>query len=100
MRKHQFGRIENLAIQGGQPFLTCGTKVVRIARLGVEEAGFLPCADDFDLKRPVRNLFEELERLQNGTVVKLEFRHGLPFLLETAVAACVESAPHINEQKG
>jgi hypothetical protein len=31
----------------------------------------------------VSDLFAELMRLENGTVIRLEFRHGLPFLLET-----------------
>jgi hypothetical protein len=39
--------------------------------------------DEFQLKRQVFDLFEELESLPDGTVVRLEFRHGLPFLLET-----------------
>lgn len=43
--------------------------------------------DDFELKRQVRDLFAELMRLENGTVIRLEFRHGLPFLLETAATS-------------
>lgn len=43
--------------------------------------------EEFELKRQVRDLFEELERIQDGTVIRLEFRHGLPFLLETAPSA-------------
>jgi hypothetical protein len=39
--------------------------------------------DDFELKKAVCDLLDELERLQNGMVVLLEFKHGLPFLLET-----------------
>jgi hypothetical protein len=35
------------------------------------------------MKRPVRDLFDELSRLGDGTVISLEFRHGLPFRLET-----------------
>jgi hypothetical protein len=30
----------------------------------------------------VRDLFDELERLQDGVVIRLEFRHGLPCLIE------------------
>jgi hypothetical protein len=39
----------------------------------------------FELKQSVRDLFDELGRLQNGTVVRLEFKHGLPFSLEAVV---------------
>jgi hypothetical protein len=34
------------------------------------------------LKRQVRELFEELERISDGTVIRLDFRHGLPFSVE------------------
>jgi hypothetical protein len=43
------------------------------------------------LKKAVRDLFDELERLDKGTVVRLEFKRGLPCLLETAVAAIGDS---------
>ena len=33
------------------------------------------------------HLFDELGRLDNGSVVRLEFKRGLPCLLETAAAA-------------
>ncbi len=39
-------------------------------------------AGEFELKRAVHDLFTELTRLGDGTIVRLEFRHGLPFLLE------------------
>lgn len=88
MRKHQFGRIENLPVQAGQPVLDRGIKVVRVARLGGENGGTkVPGGDKFELKQAVRDLFEELARLDNGSVVKLEFRRGLPYLLETTPAA-------------
>jgi hypothetical protein len=49
------------------------------------------------LKRQGRDLLEELERLQNGAVIRLEFRHGLPFLLETTptVFPLRESPPEV-----
>ena len=36
MRENQFGRVENLRVQAGQPLLDRGVKVVRVARLGGE----------------------------------------------------------------
>ena len=82
MRAHQFGRIENMAIRASEPILNGDVKVVGVARLGsVSHA--VTRTDEFELKRQVRDLFEELDRLQDGTVILLEFRHGLPFLLET-----------------
>jgi hypothetical protein len=81
---HQFGRIENMPVRAGKPILNSDVKVVRAARLGGGSAAAKVIrTDEFELKRQVRELFEELDRLQDGTVILLEFRHGLPFLLET-----------------
>ena len=88
MIEHQFGRLEHVPIQGGQPVLDGGVKVVRVARLGGERGGTtVPDTSEFELKQEVRGLFDELARLQNGTVVRLEFRHGLPFSVETIATA-------------
>jgi hypothetical protein len=84
MHVHQFGRIENILVRAGEPILNSDVQVVRVARLGGgSEAAKVTNAEEFELKRQVRDLFEELEHLQDGTVIRLEFRHGLPFLLET-----------------
>jgi len=84
MREHQFGRIENMPIREGQPAPDADTRIVRVVRLGSEsERSKVPVGEEFELKQAVRDLFEELARLRIGTIVKLEFRHGLPFLLET-----------------
>jgi hypothetical protein len=84
MHAYQFGRIENMPIRGGQPILDSNLKVIRVARLGAESGGAQgTTGKDFELKKQVRDLFERLGRLQDGTVISLEFRHGLPFLLET-----------------
>jgi hypothetical protein len=58
---------------------------VRVACLGGGENGGtkIPGSDEFELKRSVRDLFDELARLGNGTVVRLQFKRGLPCLLET-----------------
>ena len=88
MHVHQFGRIENMPVRDGQPVLDCNMKVVRVARLGSEHDRMKAVAgNEFELKKHVRDLFEELDRLQAGTVISLEFRHGLPFLLETTPSA-------------
>lgn len=87
MRDFQFGRVENMPFQEGQPASDGNTRIVRVVRLGSESAGSkVRDGDEFELKQPVRDLFEELAQLRNGTVVRLEFRHGLPFLLETVAS--------------
>ncbi len=87
MREHQFGRIENLTVQDGQPVLDRRIRIVRVARLGGPRSETeLAISDDFELNQSVCDLFAELSRLQNATTIRLEFRHGLPWLLETIEA--------------
>ena len=87
MRQHQFGRVENMPVQDGQPAPDRDTRIVRAVRFGGESSGSkFPNADEFELKQSVRDLFDELARLRNGAVVRLEFRHGLPCLLETVAS--------------
>ena len=84
MREHQFGRIENMPVRAGQPVLDRNLKVVRVACLGDASCGTtFPLSDEFELKRVVCNLFDELARLGHGTVVRLDFKRGLPCRLET-----------------
>jgi hypothetical protein len=83
MSEYQFGRVENMAVRAGQPHLNSEVRVVRVARLGGASGGInVPTAIDFELKQSVCDLLDELVRFQNGTILKLEFRHGLPYLLE------------------
>jgi len=92
MHLHQFGRIENMPVRDGEPIFNSDVKVVRVARLGGgSDAAQVTRAIEFELKRQVRDLFEELERLREGTVIRLEFRHGLPFLLETTAHFIADS---------
>ena len=94
MPAHQFGRIENMSVWAGQPILDQDVKVVRVARLCSESGGTnMPGGDEFELKRSVRNMFAALARLGNGIVVSLEFRHGLPFLIEIMAPIHESKAP-------
>ena len=92
MRELQFGRIENMSIRGGQPILDHDVKIVRVARLGSEDGTSEAASDDYELKQPVRDLFDRLARFENGTVLSLEFRHGLPFVLETMTHIALSAA--------
>jgi hypothetical protein len=84
MSAHQFGRIENLPVRRGEPLFDQNVRIVRAAHLGGRDGGTsAPQAGDFELKQVVCDLFDELLQLQDGTIVRLEFRHGLPCLLET-----------------
>ena len=88
MREHQFGRIENMTVRDGEPVFDRHLKIVRLVRLNGRGRGQKTFgADEFELKDSVRDLFDELARLENGSVITLEFRHGLPFLLEMLIEA-------------
>jgi hypothetical protein len=83
MSECQFGRVENMRVVAGQPVLDRGVNVVRVRRLGGDSGGTrVPNSDKFELKQPVYNLFNELAQLGTGVIVRLEFRRGLPCLLE------------------
>jgi hypothetical protein len=100
MREHQFGRIENLRVQGGQPIRDRLVRVVRAARLGGQgERASIP-GDEFELKQEACDLIDELVQLGSGMVVKLEFRHGLPFLIETTSELNVESGATESQPRG
>ena len=95
MREHQFGRIENMSVRAGQPILDSDMNVVRTARLGGESGGTrVPSTDEFELKRSFCELFEELARIDNGVVVRLEFKRGLPCLIDARVKLLALSRPH------
>jgi hypothetical protein len=91
MRENQSGRIEDMPVQAGQPLPDKAARVVRVAPLGGgENCGTKVPSDDYELKKAVSDLFDELERLDNGTVVMLKFKHGLPLLLETSATAMAD----------
>ena len=71
-----------MPVRAGAPILNIDVKVVRVTHLGGRHVA-KALTEGFELKSQVRDLLEELERLQDGMVIRLEFRHGLPFLLET-----------------
>jgi hypothetical protein len=87
MQGINFGRIEALAVRGGDPILDPPPRVVREVKFGGEngprpEVGIA----DFFLKAPVVELFEHLDRLGSGTIAVLEVKHGLPFRMLIAEA--------------
>jgi len=80
MQGINFGRIERLHINDGQPVLDPRPTVVREHLFGGEN-GPRPehFAADFLLKRKVLDLFAMFDKLGNGTIDVLEIKHGLPF---------------------
>lgn len=80
MRRLQFGSIEALPISNKEPELD-RARIRRDIKLGSNTIPPACDSEQFELKRQVVELFEQLEALGNGTVEALEVRHGLPFRL-------------------
>ena len=87
MRRHQFGKVENVRILEGLPRLGAEERLVRAIKFGV------PCSappfntpDSFALKAEVIELLEATRAMRTGVIRRLEFRHGLPAHLELEVA--------------
>lgn len=88
MQSINFGRIENLTIRDGDPVLEPLPRIVREVKFGGEN-GPRPERDvrNFLLKTQVVELFHSLDQIDNGVLVVLEIKHGLPFrmlLVESA----------------
>jgi hypothetical protein len=82
IHEHQVDRVENMRFLAGQPILDHDVRVVHLARLGGENATNEVASEEYELKRPVRDLLDRPALLEKGTLLKLEFRHGLPLSLE------------------
>ena len=90
MQLINFGRIEGLPVRAGKPVWNEQTRVVRKIKLGGDNAS-RPEADldDFELKREVIDLFEEIKKLGDGQILTLEIKHGLPFAMDVEEFAAV-----------
>ena len=80
MQALNHGRIRNILVRGGEPRLTPMASIERLVRFGGDNQ---PRAEmdleDFALKSQVRELFECLDRMGEGLILKLEVKGGLPF---------------------
>ncbi|MGO9111120.1 MAG: hypothetical protein ACLP9L_18000 [Thermoguttaceae bacterium] len=64
---------------------TPAPKITKAIKLGADTTERPATAnDDFALKRHVTDLFEQFDRLPDGSVVTIEVRHGLPARLIVA----------------
>jgi len=82
MQRINFGRIDDLRIQCGEPVFDPPPRVYREIKIGAEN-GPRPevSIGDFALKDKVAELFAHMEALGDGKVERLEVKHGLPFHL-------------------
>ena len=79
MQRVNFGRIENLELQDGQPGTTPASRVVRTIKLG-GAAGPRPEADrqDYRLPAEVRDLVQHCRDAGTGWIRGIDIQHGLP----------------------
>lgn len=75
-----FGRIEELEIRNGEPVFSPEPGVFLELKLDTAD-GPRPelRLDCFELKSQVERFIEQVARLKDGTVERIEVRHGLPF---------------------
>jgi hypothetical protein len=82
MQDLNFGRLENLQIQQGDPLFDPPPRVIREIKFGGENGPRPELArEDFVLKAQVTELFDHLSNIGSGSVAMIEVKHGLPFRL-------------------
>ena len=83
MQEINFGRIEELHVRGGEPVFEPSPRVIRKIKIGGENG---PRHEDgkrdFVLKDKVKEFFDHLTGLGNGTISRIEVQAGLPFSME------------------
>ncbi|HOK47303.1 MAG TPA: hypothetical protein PLK67_15285 [Bryobacteraceae bacterium] len=83
-----FGRVEELEIRNGEPVFIPGPRVFLELKLDAAD-GPRPerRLDRFELRSQVDRFIEQIHRLSDGTVERIDVRHGLPFRM------VIEAAP-------
>ena len=80
-----FGRIERLRIDHGEPVLAPAPRRIREFKPGSDNE---PRAEinspDYLVKRQIVDLFSYFDRVESGIIDVIEIKHGLPFKLEHA----------------
>jgi len=80
MQALNYGRILNIQVRDSAPHFTPMTRVERMVRFGGDnrprpESGL----NNFALKEKIVELFDAIERMGDGLILKLEIKGGLPF---------------------
>ena len=83
MQSLNFGRI-TFSVRSGQPDFTRPFRTVRTVKPAGGENG--PRAEahsaDFEVRKEVTSLIEQVARAADGAQVTVEVKYGLPFLIE------------------
>jgi hypothetical protein len=77
------GRIEDLRVSNGEPTFEPPPRVIqKLKMLGDNAPRPEANLEDFWLKQQVIEMLAAIAELGNGTVLSIEIRHGLPFMVE------------------
>jgi hypothetical protein len=80
MQSRNFGRFEGLFVCNREPVLDPLPRIIREIKASGENGSRSEIAvNDFLLKSQVVELFQFFDKLGNGLIEVLEFKHGLPF---------------------
>ena len=80
MQRMNFGTIEKLIVQNGDPIFNPAPVVTRQVKFGASnQARPESSLTDFALRNPVRELFAQMEAMGDGVIRCIEVKHGLPF---------------------
>lgn len=83
MQETGFGRLEGLVIRAGEPALDPPPRIIRTLKLGGDNRPRPEVAKrNFILKAQVVELFQCMDKMQNGVIAVIEVKHGLPFKME------------------
>jgi hypothetical protein len=80
MQRLDFGTVEGLRVQAGEPVFDPPPRVVRDVKFGPESAP-RPArgGEDYALKSQVVDLLRLLDEVGSGTIESITVLHGLPF---------------------
>jgi len=83
MQDLNFGRV-TFSVRSGQPDFTRPFRTVRTVKPAGGENGPRPEAHsaDFEVRKEVTSLIEQVARAADGAQVTVEVKYGLPFLIE------------------
>jgi hypothetical protein len=89
MQEIHFGSIEELEIRGGEPVFNPPPRVVREIMFGGENGPRPETAiKDFAVKVQVAELLDSLTRIGDGSIERLEVKHGIPFRMKLEDLMC------------
>ncbi len=84
MCQQGFGEILDLPVKDSDPALESARQRIQQIKPG-SESGVRVFNAEYLSRPQVLEFLEVLDRLQNGTIARVTFRHGIPFTVELSV---------------